>query len=224
MLVELNCGSVEGLSASEVKDCAVVSDDITLHNRTSYGAFRADYRTHEYLHKFRSRWRHSGFPQGGSLSPLVSVLPLVLIEELKFEIKYLTYCDDGLLFGESERQMGTLLQELFDVHESGVTIHPEKSGWVRLKGEWLKPLKFVGLCYNPFEDILSACTRKGSVLPMQLDLIGLMSKEAGTVKNIISEHTCSYDAVPDFSSCPYDPTRGIECNKSSISPLEERFR
>jgi len=51
-------------------------------------------------------------------------------------------------------------------------------------------------------DCLAACTRKGSVLPMQLDSIGLLSKEASTVRNIVAETQQNEKAGPDLSCCP----------------------
>jgi hypothetical protein len=97
-----------------------------------------------------------------------------------------------------------ILQELFDTNEVGVTVHPEKSGWVREDGKWLKSLKFVGLSYDPKNDVLSACTRKGSVLPMQLDSVGLLSKEASTVEYILSDIMKTERAMPDLSGCPWE--------------------
>lgn len=58
---------------------------------------------------------------------------------------------------------------------------------LRKKPLWLKSLKFVGLSYDPFGDVLSACTRKGSRLPMSIDIEGLMSKEAHTYTHVMAE-------------------------------------
>lgn len=59
------------------------------------------------------------------------------------------------------------------------------------------------MSYNPFEDILAASTRNGSVLPMQLDSVGLLSKEAPSLENIAAEAAEDGRAAPDFSDCPY---------------------
>jgi hypothetical protein len=114
-----------------------------------------------------------------------------------------TYCDDGILYSEDSGELGKILQELFTLHNTGVELHSDKSGWVKKDNKWLKALKFVGLRYDPFEDVLSACTRKGSVLPMQLDVMGLLSKEASTTKDVVVEVTRDDDAKPDFSGCPF---------------------
>jgi hypothetical protein len=53
---------------------------------------------------------------------------LILIEENKSNAKNISYCDDGLLHGESSSEIGEILQELFDTNEVGVKIHPGKSG------------------------------------------------------------------------------------------------
>lgn len=41
---------------------------------------------------------------------------------------------------------------------------PNKSGWVKYDGKWLKPLKFLGMQYNGETNTFSAQTRKGATL------------------------------------------------------------
>jgi len=48
--------------------------------------------------------------------------------------------------------------------EWGIQYSPEKSGWVKRDGKWLKPLKFLGLTYDGERDTLTASTREGSTL------------------------------------------------------------
>jgi hypothetical protein len=40
---------------------------------------------------------------------------------------------------------------------------------------------------------------------MQLDTVGLLSKEASTFKDIVSDIVHHEDAKPDFSACPWNP-------------------
>ncbi|HYT44799.1 MAG TPA: hypothetical protein VEP90_20900 [Methylomirabilota bacterium] len=68
----------------------------------------------------------------------------------------------------------------------------------------MKCLKFVGLSYDPFSDCLAASTRKGSVLPMQIDSIGLLSKEAKTVEYFVADSARNDLAMPDISVCPIE--------------------
>jgi hypothetical protein len=204
LLVELSCGEVTGISIKELLECMEIQETSTgWKDRSAFSTFQEDWKKHEYLHKYRNGWRNRGFPQGGSLSPLLSILPIILLDES--DVKSVSYCDDGIVHGEESRDLLKILQEIFDSNQAGVIVHPEKSGWVRKDGIWLKKLKFVGLLYDPFEDRLSACTRKGSVLPMELDEVGLLSKEADTFTEILSEATRHDGAKPDFSDCPWDP-------------------
>jgi len=107
------------------------------HFHRSYlgNPFLRDHKKHEYLHKYRDGWRHRGFPQGGSLSPLLSILPLILIEEMDSEVGCISYCDDGILYGNKARDMHKILQELFYREELGIEIHKDKSGWVKEDGK-----------------------------------------------------------------------------------------
>lgn len=51
-----------------------------------------------------------------------------------------------------------------EYEESGIEKNESKSGWVKRRGEWLKPLKFLGMTYDPFKDEFQASTRKGATL------------------------------------------------------------
>jgi hypothetical protein len=167
--------------------------------------FALDWYKHEYMQKYRKGYRPRGFPQGGSLSPLLSILPVLLDAELeRLEIGIVSYCDDGILYGDKMNNFLELLQSLLDDKDTGVKCHLDKSGWVKKDNVWLKPLKFVGLLYEPFEDILSACTRKGSRLPMKIDLVGLRSRTAFVSKDVMVESTRCEWAKPDLEGCPWD--------------------
>lgn len=48
-------------------------------------------------------------------------------------------------------------------------LHPEKSGWVKKDGVWLKPLKFLGLVYDGLSDVLYSDTKTGKRLIFDKD-------------------------------------------------------
>lgn len=92
--------------------------------------------------------------QGSTISPLLSVLPLIELEELdpsEKGIKYVSYADDGVLHGNIEGDYGEIMQRHLDSKNVGAKVHQEKSRWVKKDGVWtsLEKLKFVGLIYDP---------------------------------------------------------------------------
>lgn len=106
-----------------------------------------------------------GTAQGSSLSPFLAAIALDEIRSnLDSDVKILLYADDGIFYGPGTEEFVRygIMDEL--TSRLGFTIHPEKSGWVKKDDTWLKPLKFLGLTYNGWYDLLSASTRKGSTL------------------------------------------------------------
>jgi len=98
-----------------------------------------------------------GLPQGGGISPTLSVQVLNKFIE---ENDAVMYADDGLFFKEPNR-------EAFSKYAStGIKQNEEKSGWVKKAGKWLKELKFCGLIYDGRENggRLYSQTRKGKTL------------------------------------------------------------
>jgi hypothetical protein len=148
--------------------------------------FVKDWEKHEYIPNFRLGFRPRGFGQGNSLSPIVSVFPLLLTKLLKQHgIDCISYCDDGILYGNVYADYLTLLQDILTDGDTGVQISAPKSSWVKLRGKWIHPLKFVGMVYDPETGILSGSTRNGSTLPMSIDLIGLVSDSQKYTANIL---------------------------------------
>jgi len=107
-------------------------------------------------------WRHIGVPQGAPTSPFLSIL---LLDRLAEDDNYprekkVRYADDGIVMAnEPVNVLGTMSPKL---KAANVEYSPEKSSWVVFNGEWLKPLKFLGLEFDG--KTLSASTRKGSKL------------------------------------------------------------
>jgi hypothetical protein len=60
-----------------------------------------------------------------------------------------------------------LLQRTSEMEEMGLEYAPNKCGFVRKNGVWLKPLKFLGLEYDGPTDRLYANTRNGSRLELK---------------------------------------------------------
>lgn len=98
-----------------------------------------------------------GVPQGSPTSPLLSLLALT-DTVMKWVKVVRMYADDGMMAAM------TLFSppKADEFAAEGITFHPDKSGWVKYDGKWLKPLKFLGLIYDGNTDILKASTRKGS--------------------------------------------------------------
>jgi len=96
--------------------------------------------------------KYKGVPQGSNLGPLLALLPM---REFLCQMSSVSYADDGLFYSDEPF-------EIYDMPQLGIVLHPEKSGWVKSDGEWLKPLKFLGLVLDREE--LRAETRKGSRL------------------------------------------------------------
>jgi hypothetical protein len=154
------------------------------------------WKKHEYIHKFAEGFRSRGFAQGFSLSPILSVLPLICLDRLKENgLNYVLYADDGIIYGcEAPKPLDyhALAQSLLDEDETGVTLHAGKSRWVKYDDKWLYPLKFVGLIYDSVLNKLSACTRNGATLPMEIILTGLVSKKS-ILDSRLQKAACSDD-------------------------------
>lgn len=132
-----------------------------------------------------------GLPQGGTLSPYLSILYL---EEVfthlgkPSDVEYLFYADDGIFYSDNynslkewldkicapSRELGTL--SYFNIH-----VNFEKSAWVKRDNVWLKSLKFLGLILIPGDSVathrLLAATRKGSTLELSKEIDALTHLE-----------------------------------------------
>jgi hypothetical protein len=131
---------------------------------------------YEFIHKYRKGYRSMGLPQGGALSPILSVTTLVVLDELEaIGIKYVIYADDGIFYADKKMDFLKEAQAVLDKYGIGAEFNLSKCHSIKEDGKWLSKLKFVGLEYDPFNDMLSAATRGGSTLKLKIGAIGLFS-------------------------------------------------
>jgi len=100
-----------------------------------------------------------GIPQGLATSPSLSILTL---KEFLSQVPSVSYADDPIFYSNQEFNIK-------DEPEHGIVLNKSKSGWVKKGGKWLKPLKYLGLVYNPFKDTINARTRNGASLELTKD-------------------------------------------------------
>jgi len=114
-----------------------------------------------------------GLPQGATLSPYLSILYLeIVLRRLgkPANVEYLFYADDGIFYSDDYNALMKWIQQL-DGHRAlptslahyNIVIAKEKSAMVKSHGQWLKPLKFLGLKFIPGDtlgtSVLQAATR-----------------------------------------------------------------
>lgn len=106
-----------------------------------------------------------GTAQGGPLSPYLAAIVIDGIDSLLPKgVQVVKYADDMIFYGPDLPDFvnnGGLNKVL--IHQ-GLTLHPEKSGWVRWAYTWHKPLKFLGLVFDGNAQTLMSKTRKGASL------------------------------------------------------------
>lgn len=116
---------------------------------------RVEYRLLDWLNV-----GYIGVPQGSPTSPILSNLigRLWVEHGAKKGVEIIMYADDSV--GFSDHPIDIEVPRLM----GGVKIAPEKSGYVKYAGKWIKPLKFLGLeCDGK---LFKASTRKGSKLEL----------------------------------------------------------
>jgi len=107
-----------------------------------------------------------GLPQGAATSPVLSNVALkrAIYDRLGC---VLGYADDGLCFPS------TSVEKPRVSHQGAGAFEKEGGRWVKKNGVWLTSLKFLGMEYDPFRNILKASTRKGSKLELELKSEGM---------------------------------------------------
>lgn len=123
-----------------------------------------------------------GVPQGSNTGPLLS---MVAIKDFLSQENSISYADDGLFYSEKPFTIK-------DLPDQGINLHPEKSGWVKIEGNWVKELKFLGLLWKG--DSLRANTRKGSVLIAD-DMQSALGVIASAVQGKTPDYNMSWEGI-----------------------------
>jgi hypothetical protein len=178
-----------------------------------------------------------GVPQGLGTSPFLSTfLTDTCLYELGTDKKALImYMDDGILFANSKPEMESHIKRLKELLGSmGLEIAPEKSRYVKVEGEWLDSVKFLGLRFLPKENTIMSDTRSGTKVrfPMRADwddvqlLASLNNSSTYTFKSIYDKliNTTAYEAglKYGFLGCliagsQYKDNKSMEERKEDIS-------
>lgn len=108
--------------------------------------FQKPYESYDETKLPRNPYDVKGFPQGAPTSPLASIC---ILGDFLTQAPSVSYADDPIFYGNQEFKIR-------DNPADGIILHPEKSGWVKKAGQWIKPLKFLGLVYNPVTGSISA--------------------------------------------------------------------
>lgn len=90
------------------------------------------------------------------------------------------YADDGLKLSGSASANEEISQPEYGIFEK------EGSSYIKKDGVWLKPLKFLGIVYNPFTQTMSSDTKKGAKLEMKLGSEGI------DIETLMREHDLRY--------------------------------
>lgn len=116
-------------------------------------------------------YRVQGVPQGAPTSPLLATLILEGSIIGRKGLDVVMYADDGVYYGDftdgylnGKRHTIPIITPNTGMVNGNIYFNHSKSDWVKRDGQWLKPLKFLGLEYDGVLDKLRAKTRKGSNL------------------------------------------------------------
>lgn len=134
--------------------------------------------------KYEAVWdrlNEVGFPQGAPTSPVFTNITLkeALYDNPLFEV--IGYADDGIVLTRPGEPGAPLTQPKYGLFEK------EGGGYVKKNGVWIKPLKFLGLIYDPFDDTLSSCTRKGAKLSLDLK-----TASGAQIEDLLREYDTRY--------------------------------
>lgn len=125
----------------------------------------------------RDAWKNlgqpgKGVPQGLGTSPFLSTfLTDTYLYELGTDRKALImYMDDGILFARNKAEMEKIITRLKELLGAlGLEMEPAKSRYVKLDGEWLDSVKFLGLRFLPKENTIMSDTRGGTKIKFPMN-------------------------------------------------------
>lgn len=141
---------------------------------------------------------HRGVAPGSPLSPLLSSILLHgnLLRDWGNPAQICQYADDGIIYNHNDPEK--FLSEL--PPESGIKVNPTKSQWIKKDGEWLAPLKFLGVKFVPKKLMTPA------QLEMEMRQDGILENATRELKEItfqeydMIEEAYIYDMKRDQSS------------------------
>jgi len=131
-----------------------------------------------------------GVLQGAAVSPVFSNISIGDAFFSKEIYDWEFYADDGVISGDNLDE--DIIWNLLNQPDYGIWMKPG-GGFVKRNGIWLRPLKFLGMTYNPDTDTLHASTRKGSTLPLSDSI-----ESEKDIQNLLREY--------DFRHGIYHPT------------------
>jgi hypothetical protein len=137
-----------------------------------------------------------GVPMGIALAPLMAVLVLqYAIENKRGYIKtlgceFVMYADDGNIGWTDSQYTYQDIMEVFGKHLDplGIKVNMDKSKLLKWKGKWLHKIKFLGMVYDPFEDVWMSWTRKGQSLKLDLTALKVTQPEGKWIDNFIVQN------------------------------------
>ncbi|HYT40826.1 MAG TPA: reverse transcriptase domain-containing protein [Methylomirabilota bacterium] len=92
------------ISSGEIKNISrwQLLKNLKTKDPTKQG-FSEAWKKYEFIHKYRYGYRSCGLPQGFALSPLLSVISLIVLDELEMKgVKYVMYADDGIFYSNKD--------------------------------------------------------------------------------------------------------------------------
>lgn len=107
-----------------------------------------------------------GVAQGAPTSPFLAILCMPQYLTQNKNVNFVNYADDQIFASDEEF-------EIKDFPKKGIEHAPEKCGWIKKDGKWLKELKFLGLVYNPEDGSLRSETRSERSIRLGDDLMEL---------------------------------------------------
>lgn len=129
-----------------------------------YSSYKDSSSMSSFIHETKEKFRFEGFPQGSPISPLLC--SMILGGTIFNQGMCTMYADDGIFYGKFNTE--TVGNTTAEMAKFNLSFAAEKSSWVKQDGKWLKPLKYLGLIFDPFakngKGELKAATKKGATL------------------------------------------------------------
>lgn len=148
------------------------------------------------LDEYKPTWvgkQFNGVAQGAPTSPLLAILTL---KDFLSQVPSVSYADDPIFYSDKPISIK-------DEPNNGIYISWEKSHLIKEKGVWLKPLKYLGLVYDPWNQTLSSDTRKGTKEEMNQALINLWEDMKYNSEDTVVEDMAKTNFFGFITACLY---------------------